>query len=256
MERDFGSGTHRLDGLLPALLALLAKGGQVPAAVRFVTLDETGKLQPSAAEAEAVEIRFRAAGILPRPSGGSTTSPKISRTMGCVPRRVCRDSSSAAAASTPSSNRHPTSCTRRNSRRSAISSWAGTILQDDSGVPLRAFDRGRFALRFFGKYERTLPAFREWLQEDLRAIYAAPPAPEPLDFAIGYHTQIGGSCLILAERLPSDAGLRSSAVRAGKAMRATRSCRWSGARAKTSPGRRRSRGAAGRRRSSRAAKSG
>ena len=29
-----------------------------------------------------------------------------------------------------------------------------TILQDDSGVPLRHFDRERFSLRFFGTYEQ------------------------------------------------------------------------------------------------------
>jgi outer membrane protein assembly factor BamB len=76
-----------------------------------------------------------------------------------------------------------------------------TILQDDSGIPLRDFDRERFDLRFFGTYEQTLPAYRQWFQEELRAIYAA-GGVEPLGFAIGYHSQIGGSCLIWAERRP------------------------------------------------------
>ena len=76
---------------------------------------------------------------------------------------------------------------------------AGTILQDDSGIPLRDLSPEVWERRFFGTYTRTLPTYAEWFQDDLRAAYERRD-PEPLPFAIGYHSQIGGSCLIWAQR--------------------------------------------------------
>ena len=76
---------------------------------------------------------------------------------------------------------------------------AGTVLQDDSGIPLRDLSSEIWRLRYFGTYTRTLPTYREWFQEDLVGVFEQEGIPA-LPFAIGYHSKIGGSCLIWAER--------------------------------------------------------
>ncbi len=75
-----------------------------------------------------------------------------------------------------------------------------TLLQDDSGLPLRDLATPEWDLRFFGAYTRTLPVYREWFQEDLAAAFAGDPSIPPLPFAIGYHGPLGEGCLILADR--------------------------------------------------------
>lgn len=100
--------------------------------------------------------------------------------------------------------------------RGQILEHARAVLQDDSGAPLRFFEEDRWQLRFFGVCEQTLPPYRQWFQDDLREIYASRSDIEPLGFAIGYHSQIGGSCLIWAERKQNAVrrdGARSNAAK-------------------------------------------
>ncbi len=214
MERDFADAAHRLDGFLPVLYLFLAREGQVPTAVRYVTLDAGGELRIPAAvtaeEATAVAIDFRA-------GGGGGAAPAATRTL----YYFAQDLSDEGLAAAPGllrflGRREGFNVYLKSASyllhmpgfatvRDFILESGHTILQDDSGVPLRDFPRERFDVRFFGTYEQTLPAYRQWFQEDLEAIYAAQDI-EPLAFAIGYHSQIGGSCLIWAERRPAAAG--------------------------------------------------
>ena len=60
------------------------------------------------------------------------------------------------------------------------------IVQDDSGIPLRAFDPGRWRSRNFGVYVRPLEIFQKYYQPDMADLYAKRPA-KPLPFGIGYH---------------------------------------------------------------------
>lgn len=75
---------------------------------------------------------------------------------------------------------------------------ATVILQDDTGVPFRAFDE-RWATRLYGSYEAPRKPFEDRLQPDLRAAYARKGA-RPLPFGIGYAIEPRRSNLLLAAR--------------------------------------------------------
>ena len=70
------------------------------------------------------------------------------------------------------------------------------ILQDDSGIPLRAFPRG-WEVRCFGNYVPHRTDFAKYTQPDLLAVYQKNP-PSPLGFAFGYHWQKEEGLLMMA----------------------------------------------------------
>jgi hypothetical protein len=90
--------------------------------------------------------------------------------------------------------------------RDFILSRSAAILQDDSGVPFRSFQKGRWALTFFGIYEPAIWIEHfEWVtQTDLQAAFAAAGPLAPLPFKTGY-SKPGRSNLMLAVARPSAA---------------------------------------------------
>lgn len=60
------------------------------------------------------------------------------------------------------------------------------IVQDDSGIPLRAFAPGRWRVFNFGVYAPPLDIFKKYHQPEMAAFYAEHPAT-PLPFGVGYH---------------------------------------------------------------------
>jgi hypothetical protein len=76
---------------------------------------------------------------------------------------------------------------------------SASILQDDSGVPIRYFTPERWTLRFFGSYTAPIDLFKSFYQPDLRQYYAA-SYPKPLTFPFGYQWNPHNATLILAQR--------------------------------------------------------
>ena len=74
---------------------------------------------------------------------------------------------------------------------------SSVIVQDDSGIPLRAFDPQRWRLRFCGNYEGPIELFKEHYQPDLAAAYQR-SNPAALGFAFGYAWQAAKGALLLA----------------------------------------------------------
>ena len=73
------------------------------------------------------------------------------------------------------------------------------IVQDDSGIPLRAFPKG-WTVNCYGRYVLHKEMFDKYFQPDLNAIYTKDPPPPPLGFAFGYHWQVERGILMLATR--------------------------------------------------------
>jgi hypothetical protein len=73
------------------------------------------------------------------------------------------------------------------------------IIQDDSGIPLRAFPKN-WKVDFYGRYVPHEEMFAKYDQPDLAAIYNRPPIPPELGFAFGYHWQRDRGLLMLATR--------------------------------------------------------
>ena len=203
MKTDFAAA--RLEGLLPPLLTFLARAGLDPVAIELIRLDGDGLPVPleTATDhtASAVRVRFTDPG---QPDEGERALYYFSR-----------DLSNAGLAGAPSfgaflrglggfnvfmkSASYLLHMEDFTAHKDFLLAHAGAVLQDDSGIPLGDLPSVDWRLRFFGTYERTLPTYREWFQQDLAAVYEQAGIP-PLPFAIGYHSKIGGSCLIWAER--------------------------------------------------------
>jgi hypothetical protein len=73
------------------------------------------------------------------------------------------------------------------------------IIQDDSGIPLRAFPK-TWKVDFYGHYVPHGEEFAKYDQPDLAAIYNRQPPPPELGFAFGYHWQRERGLLMLATR--------------------------------------------------------
>lgn len=73
------------------------------------------------------------------------------------------------------------------------------IVQDDSGIPLRAFTR-QWTVAAYGRYVPHQEEFAKYWQSDLAALYAKTPPPPELGFAFGYHWQKERGILMLATR--------------------------------------------------------
>lgn len=76
---------------------------------------------------------------------------------------------------------------------------SASILQDDSGIPVRYFSSDKWTLRFFGSYTGPINLFRNFYQPDLSQYYAA-SVPKPLTFGFGYQWNPHDATLILAAR--------------------------------------------------------
>ncbi|HEX8296450.1 MAG TPA: hypothetical protein VF593_09130 [Chthoniobacteraceae bacterium] len=72
------------------------------------------------------------------------------------------------------------------------------LVQDDSGIPLRAFPKG-WNVRMYGRYVQHSEMFGKYHQKDLQAIFENNPPP-PLGFAFGYHWQKDRGILMLGTR--------------------------------------------------------
>ena len=74
---------------------------------------------------------------------------------------------------------------------------SSVIVQDDSGIPLHAFDPQRWRLRFCGNYEGPIELFKDHYQPDLAAAYQR-SNPAALGFAFGYAWQAAKGALVIA----------------------------------------------------------
>ncbi len=73
------------------------------------------------------------------------------------------------------------------------------IIQDDSGIPLRAFPK-TWKVDCFGRYVPHAEMFGKYHQPDLAVIYNQQPPPSELGFAFGYHWQKDNGILMMATR--------------------------------------------------------
>lgn len=72
------------------------------------------------------------------------------------------------------------------------------VLQDDSGIYLKAFDNSKWNLKFYGAYTNPISLFSGSYQRDLRRVYSTNKNIKPLNFGIGYKVAASDSNLMLA----------------------------------------------------------
>jgi hypothetical protein len=84
--------------------------------------------------------------------------------------------------------------------RNFLLDHSGTILQDDTGVPVNYFDRKKWQVQPFGRYIVPIPIFAGQYQPQMADLYLK-GKPIPLEFGIGYRPSLQGSNLLLAEKI-------------------------------------------------------
>lgn len=84
--------------------------------------------------------------------------------------------------------------------RNLILDNSNAILEDDSGIAYRYFDKNQWNLSFYGNYVGPIPLFYEHYQQDLAQAYKDDPNVKPLEFGLGYQYQVSRSNLMLATR--------------------------------------------------------
>lgn len=225
IDRELDGG--HFDGILPVLLACLVRAGQTPIDLSYVEIDgDTLEIRPvsqDAFEARAVRVQFvtreEADQILEAEAEGAPPPASI------APRSVyyfSQDlSNSAILLDEPfsrliaqqraintyiKSGEYLAHTDDFSNFRKLVLDHSLTLLQDDSGLPIRFLRSDHWDVRLFGVYTGVLAAYSQWFQEDLAAAFRKPGAAEPLDFAAGYNTTTDGGGLILANRRPPESG--------------------------------------------------
>ena len=83
--------------------------------------------------------------------------------------------------------------------RNFLLDHSACIIQDDSGIPLRAFNKN-WQMEFYGRFIPHGERFGKYDQTALAEIYHRNPAPPELGFAFGYWWQAERGILMLARR--------------------------------------------------------
>lgn len=200
MEEDL-AGAH-LNGVLPVLLMFLAHGDWTVLDAVYVEIGRDGAreaLPTARAPANGLRIRFRAA------------DDETPRALYYISQDLSNDAFAGSGVAGHLESLAGFNVYMKSAQylihedafaalRDTLLAGALDVLQDDSGLPLRVFDEERWRRRFFGHYARTLPAYREYFQPALAQAYAEAGGDGVLPFALGYNTEVGGGCLIWAQR--------------------------------------------------------
>lgn len=83
--------------------------------------------------------------------------------------------------------------------RDFILAQSSSVFQDDSGMPVKYFDKAKWDVKLFGNYTGPIDLFSVRYQPDLRQMYQADKNVKPLTFGIGYKYEVNESNLMLAQ---------------------------------------------------------
>ncbi|WP_295555235.1 hypothetical protein [uncultured Hyphomicrobium sp.] len=200
----------RLTGTLPILYTFLARSGKTIKDAQLVTLNTDGTVTPTTGEipkgaSPGAKITFSSG------SGADQTlyyfntdlSDSGLKTSGFL--AFCKglgqgDSFVKSASYLMHSDNFATV-------RDFIVQNTATLVQDDSGVPLRFLEEKSWRISAFGRYLNPISIFsRSTYQPKMRELFTK--TAQPLDFGIGYRWRPNESNLLLAVR---EAGARADA---------------------------------------------
>ena len=213
---------RRLTGILPVLYVFLARSGKTITDVSFVTLNKEGRAvndkpagpgsqskAKSAPGAEGIKITFLAEDGRPQTLYYFRTDLSNHGTSESGFLKFC-ETLGAGDSFIKSASYLPHSAVFSNVRNFLLERSA-TILEDDTGVPLKSFDMQDWDLKPFGNYVKPIPIFRGLYQPNLHAFFVSQKA-KPLEFGIGYQKRPNISSLLLAMKKPGAVGQASTSL--------------------------------------------
>lgn len=209
MREQLHDGTQ-LTGTLPILYVFLARAGKEIKDVTLIQLESDGSTKPvdhslrgraSGKTGSGVKIDFADADGTQRTLYYFSTDlsdPGV-KTTGFLPfceKLAPGDSFLKSASYLMHSDGFTTI-------RDFLVAHSRTIVQDDSGIPLRAFKAGEWQFHPFGNYLHPLGIFPGTYQPKLKEMFAKAPK---LDFGVGYRHRPNESNLMIAVRNNVKAG--------------------------------------------------
>lgn len=193
------------DGLLPLLLVQMTRTGHTILGHRYVTLDEHGsyvdrKPSDSTPRNRGVVIEFERDGStevkhLTYISANLSNEP-LKRN---VEFQAFMDQLKPMATFFKSASYLPHSENFAVIRQQVLAK-SDAITQDDTGVPFRFFDNGKWNVMLYGKYTKPYGTFSYRKQPDLKVAFDKGENVKNLGFFIGYGYGIAPSNLLVARR--------------------------------------------------------
>jgi hypothetical protein len=203
MERDLKH--DHVQGVLPVMLAFLARLGDEVREVDLLDLDAQGRPVAAKGRAGAVRIRFRRPGeALDRELWyfkSDLSNGALARDRRLLAFAAGLDQPHTYLKSASYLMHRPAFTTIR----TFLLAGSRSVLQDDSGIPQRFFD-GSWKARLYGHYEAPIALFRQYAQPDLAERYRGREVGR-LDFGLGYQHKGRNSNLAL---MVGGAGARTS----------------------------------------------
>lgn len=199
-----------LDGALPLMMLFAARTGNQITAIRPVQLDAAGKLldapkdttqTPDPKSIPGVEMKLRA------PDGQPKTVYYFSAdlsdwklTTKSAPLEFVRHL--GPLTTYVKSATYLMHKSYFNKVRRTVLRRSRYILQDDSGIAMKYFQKGAWQFNYYGTYRRPINLFAKQYQPELTAAYRDTlHKPKPLPFGTGYNWRQTDSNLLLAKRL-------------------------------------------------------
>jgi len=184
-----------VNGMLPVLLWSVSKTGHTITSVEELTVDESGKktyapFKVGENKAKAVRITFgnKEKGILKTltyyscdiSNSGIEKDKALAATLRSIPASNCFVKSASYLM------HYETFTTIRNT----VLDKAIYLVQDDTGIPYKYFDKSKFKMELYGNYVKPVSDFSENLfQKDMAAAYTTKEFMGSLSFSLGYHWQ-------------------------------------------------------------------
>lgn len=198
MERDLQHA--QVGGVLPVLMVFLARGGMALRSVDLLALDEQGRPIPpeKGRPATLARIRYGVAGSTSDRSlyyaradlsnhGLHRDGRILAFARGLGPSHTYLKSASYLL--------HRPSFT---TFKTYLLKESASVLQDDSGLPLKAFGPERWNIQLYGTYDKPIALFSRFAQEDLARQYQETTKVKALEFGLGYEHRGASSNLLLA----------------------------------------------------------
>lgn len=186
----------QLSGTLPVLYVFLARAGCRIERTEFVGLDKTGALTTGKAATSGARIVFTGPGGREQTLYYFTTdlsNSGIKANPAFV--KFCEQLGKGAGLLKAAS--YLMHSDGFSSARDFLLGQCHTLVADDSGIPLRAYDPARWTVRLFGHYPGPIELFAQYYQPQLAELYAR-ANPAPLEFGFGYRWHPSESTLLLA----------------------------------------------------------
>ncbi len=192
----------QLTGTLPVLYVFMARAGKTVEKVELVTLKTDGTIAPASANTERADAP--GAKITFSDPGGKTKTLYYFRTdlsnggmkYNGLSKFIESQGTADALIKSASYLMHGGNF---KTTRDLILNQSSRILQDDSGIPLRFYDKETWDFTPFGFYRGPIPIFSGQYQRDMQRLFATAKAT-PIKFGFGYKWRPNQSNVLLSTR--------------------------------------------------------